>query len=67
MQSLEKFYKQKESEDSTEGTLPSYFRIDSALARQIFYTTTRLGIYKTITEKVKENNKAQGKSIIVDY
>jgi len=30
------------------------------LARQIFYTTTRLGIYKTITEKTKLSNKEKG-------
>ncbi len=29
------------------------YRLDSALARQVFYTTTRLGIYKTITANVK--------------
>lgn len=37
-------------------------RIDSALARQIFYTTTRLGVYKKITEYTKEQNKLIGRS-----
>ena len=36
-----------------EGIIYIRFRLDSALARQIFYTTTRLGIFKTITEKIK--------------
>lgn len=49
----DKFNKNKELKDFTEGLFFSYFRLDSALARQIFYTTTRLGIYKTITTNVK--------------
>lgn len=51
--SSKKSRKKKESRDSTEGTLFLNSSIDSALARQIFYTTTRLGIYKTITTNVK--------------
>jgi len=43
-----------------EGIKGFYRGIDSALARQVFYTTTRLGIYKTITANVKESNKKQG-------
>lgn len=31
-----------------------YRGLDSALARQIFYTTTRLGIYKTLFDKAKK-------------
>jgi solute carrier family 25 oxoglutarate transporter 11 len=31
-----------------------YKGLDSALARQIFYTTSRLGIYKTLFEKAKQ-------------
>lgn len=31
-----------------------YKGLDSAIARQIFYTTTRLGIYKTLFEKAKK-------------
>lgn len=30
------------------------------MARQIFYTTTRLGVYKKITEYTQEKNKEQG-------
>jgi solute carrier family 25 oxoglutarate transporter 11 len=42
------------------GGLRSFYRgIDSALARQLFYTTTRLGIFKNLTEWVKERNKGQ--------
>lgn len=46
-----KFNKKKELKGFTEGIflLLYNFRLDSALARQVFYTTTRLGIYKTIT------------------
>ena len=61
---LKKFKKNKESKDSTEGNLLLKFSIDSALARQVFYTTTRLGIYKTITTNVKEANKKEGISTV---
>lgn len=36
--------------------------LDSALVRQIFYTTTRMGIYKTISEEVAKSNKEKGQS-----
>lgn len=55
-----KFKKRKELKGSTEGITSILYRLDSALARQVFYTTTRLGIYKTITANVKESNKKQG-------
>jgi solute carrier family 25 oxoglutarate transporter 11 len=42
------------------GYLICNFSIDSALARQIFYTTTRMGVYKTLTEYVQDQNKAAG-------
>ena len=51
--SWKKSDKDKESKDYTEGIFLLNSSIDSALARQVFYTTTRLGIYKTITENVK--------------
>jgi hypothetical protein len=41
--------KPEESEVSIEGKDVAQFSLDSALARQIFYTTTRLGIYRTLT------------------
>lgn len=47
-----------------EGARGFYRGLDSALARQVFYTTTRLGIYKIITEKTKENNKLKGQSAL---
>ncbi|XP_031472559.1 mitochondrial dicarboxylate/tricarboxylate transporter DTC [Nymphaea colorata] len=34
-----------------EGVRGFYRGLDSALVRQIFYTTTRMGIYKTISEE----------------
>ncbi|KAM3137730.1 hypothetical protein pb186bvf_010150 [Paramecium bursaria] len=43
-----------------QGGVTSFWRgIDSALARQIFYTTTRLGIYKSLfaEAKARNNNK----------
>ena len=42
------------------GYISRYSRIDSALTRQLFYTTTRLGIYKSITNVIQEKNKAKG-------
>lgn len=39
---------------SSHGISGFYKGLDSALARQIFYTTSRLGIYKTLFEKAKE-------------
>jgi hypothetical protein len=48
------------SEDSTEGSKCNLFRLDSALTRQLFYTTTRLGIYKTISAEVQKKNDAAG-------
>lgn len=30
--------------------------------RQVFYTTTRLGVYKNVFENVKARNKTQGRS-----
>ena len=59
-----KFTAKKELKDSIVGNFDESFRIDSALARQIFYTTTRLGVYKTITEEVKRKNQAEGRSKI---
>jgi len=40
---------------STGGVRGFYKGLDSALTRQIFYTTSRLGIYKTIFNKVKKD------------
>lgn len=43
-----------------QGGIPSFWRgIDSAYARQIFYTTTRMGIYKSLynSAKARNNNK----------
>lgn len=39
--------------------------LDSALMRQVFYTTTRLGIYKTIFEEIKRRNKLEGRSTLL--
>lgn len=38
--------------------------MDSALTRQIFYTTTRLGIYKKITEYTQQKNKEKGQKTL---
>lgn len=35
-----------------------HFRLGSALLRQITYTTTRLGLYKTFTERFKSRHKS---------
>jgi solute carrier family 25 oxoglutarate transporter 11 len=40
---------------ATGGIRGFYKGLDSALTRQVFYTTSRLGIYKTVFNKVKEN------------
>lgn len=40
---------------STGGVGAFYKGLDSALTRQIFYTTSRLGIYKTVFARMKEN------------
>ena len=45
---------------SRDGIRGFYRGLDSALTRQLFYTTTRLGIYKTVTGIVQEKNKARG-------
>ncbi len=37
----------------TNGILGFYKGLDAGLTRQIFYTTTRLGVYKTMFEKIK--------------
>ena len=39
------------------GGIKGFYRgLDSALARQVFYTTTRLGIYKTLFDSIKARN-----------
>ena len=43
------------------GISGSILRFDSALARTLLYTTTRLGVYKTVVEKVKKSNSIEGK------
>ena len=43
------------------GSSASILRFDSALARTLLYTTTRLGVYKTVVEKVKKSNSIEGK------
>jgi solute carrier family 25 oxoglutarate transporter 11 len=44
------------------GTGSFYKGLGAALLRQIFYTTTRLGVYKTIFAEVQKRNKEAGKS-----
>ena len=40
-----------------------YRGLDSAVTRQLFYATTRLGMYKTLTQIIGEKNKAEGQRI----
>lgn len=40
-----------------------YSSLDSALTRQVFYTTSRLGIYKTLFNREKAKNP--GSKIII--
>lgn len=44
------------------GPLGFYRGLSAALLRQIFYTTTRLGMYKTVFAEVQKRNKEQGRS-----
>ena len=44
------------------GPLGFYRGLSAAFLRQIFYTTTRLGMYKTVVAEVTERNKQQGRS-----
>ena len=45
------------------GGIRAFYRgLDSALMRQVFYTTTRLGVYKTVFEEVKRRNKLEGRN-----
>jgi len=48
---------------SSGGVSSFYKGIDSALTRQVFYTTSRLGIYKTVFNRMKE--KQGGKDSLV--
>ena len=41
---------------STTGFRGFYRGLDSALARQVFYTTTRMGVYKQAFEACKKTN-----------
>ena len=46
-----------------EGGLGAFYRgLSAALLRQVFYTTTRLGIYKTVFAEVSRRNKEKGRS-----
>lgn len=40
---------------ATGGVRGFYKGLDSALTRQVFYTTSRLGIYKTVFNRTKAN------------
>lgn len=47
------------------GGLKSFYRgIDSAFARQIFYTTTRMGVYKTLDTNAKARNGGRDPSML---
>jgi len=49
---------------SRDGIRGFYRGLDSALTRQLFYTTTRLGAYKTLSEEIQKRNKEKGKKPI---
>ncbi|CAK82304.1 unnamed protein product (macronuclear) [Paramecium tetraurelia] len=53
------------SEILKEGGVLSFWKgIDSALARQVFYTTTRMGIYKTMYLRSKQANNGKEPSFL---
>jgi len=43
------------------GTLGFYKGLSAALLRQIFYTTTRLGVYKTVVAEVQKKKSIKRK------
>ena len=45
---------------SKDGIRGFYRGLDSAVTRQLFYATTRLGMYKTLTTEIGNRNKAEG-------
>jgi len=48
----------------TTGFLSFWKGLDSAIARQVFYTTTRMGIYKTMFQSAKDKNNGKEPSFL---
>lgn len=45
------------------GGIKNFYKgIDSAITRQIFYTTTRMGVYKTLFNQEKKKNEGKNLS-----